>query len=381
MKIVHSVLCGGWGGLEKYPLTVIPGLEERGHTVQLVVLRDSPLAQEAAERKHRLELLPYPRLRRFHPGMIGALRRLAKRERPDVVHCHRSAELSVWVPALVGLPTRVVTTFHIGVPNLRDPLHALLFRAVHRVCAISSENAERMKSRLPIEAKRIVHLPNGVELSLYSQGADEGRKRRAALRSQLGLKPDSFVFATVGRVCEGKGVFDLLQAVARLTDLPVQCVWVGDASFSGDAGIEQRLTTEMAKLGLGERVKFVGSRDDVPAVLGAADAFVLPAHNEAFGLVYVEAMAAGLPVIGCNRGGVCDIIEPEISGLLVPPHSPEELSRAMRRFLTAEGLIDGLRRGGLARATQFSMGSHIAGLEAVYQGGAMACGNSSILED
>lgn len=365
MHIVHSVLCGGWGGLEQYPLTVAPGQEDSGHQVTIVTLAGSPLAKECQRLGRACVEVPAARFRRFDPGLISFLREFVKVNQVDLVHCHRSGELLAWRTALLGLRPRLVLTYHIGVPNQRDPFHAWLLARVGAVIAISKENAERMHTRLPVAAKKIHYLANGVAVETVAVRAAEGRARRNDIRRELTLEPEDFVVMAVGRLCTAKGVFDLLEAAVGIPH--VRFVWAGSAAHTDEPDFEGRLRERIEQLGMQKRFVLLGARADVPQLLGCADAFVLPAHQEAFGLVYLEAMAAGLPVIGCRSGGVPDIITSEETGVLVPPRDVAALRAAILRVAGDAEFRNRLGMAGRTRCDAFAMNAHVMSLLRIYE--------------
>jgi len=167
-------------------------------------------------------------------------------------------------------------------------------------------------------------LYNGVDPALY-----QDKSVAAKVRQELGLDPDRPVVGLVARLDHrAKGHLELLQALSLLKDRhTVHALIVGGGRRQEEM---QRLA---ASLGLGEVVHFLGNRRDVPDLLAAMDIFVLPSHNEGVSLAVLEAMAAGLPVIVSEVGGLPEIVRHEETGLLIPPKDPEALAQSLALVL------------------------------------------------
>ena len=196
-----------------------------------------------------------------------------------------------------------------------------------------------------------------------------GRADPAPARAELGLAPDSFVVALLGRISDWKGQDVLARALADplLAEQDVVGLIAG-SPWPGAEGPLDELESLHADLGLGERLRIVGFREDIDTLYAAADAVVVPSTRpEPFGLVALEAAAAGLPVIAAAHGGLPEIIRHEETGLLVEPSNPDALARAVRALVDDPGAAAAL---GAAAATdvasRFGARTPIAALEATY---------------
>ncbi|BCJ31555.1 glycosyltransferase [Actinocatenispora sera] len=153
---------------------------------------------------------------------------------------------------------------------------------------------------------------------------------RATARQALGLPPDVPVVGTVGRIDTQKAPLDWVDALAA-SGPSSWGVWVGDGPLRG------ALRERIARRGLTDRVRLVGHREDVPALLPAFDVFALASRYEGMPCVLVEAMRAGVPVVATAVDAVPELVVPEVTGLLVPPGRPELLGRAAGRLLADRG--------------------------------------------
>jgi glycosyltransferase involved in cell wall biosynthesis len=174
---------------------------------------------------------------------------------------------------------------------------------------------------------------------------------RRALRAALDTSDDATVIVQASRSEAWKGHAVLLEALARLRDVPGWVWWqVGGAQRPAETAFLASLCTLAAHLGIADRVRFVGDRTDVPRLLAAADVYCQANLGpEPFGIVFVEALAAGLPVVATSLGGALEIVD-DTCGILVPPDDPAALSAAIERLLRDRALRARLASAAPARA-------------------------------
>jgi len=297
----------------------------------------------------------------------GARRRLARilvREKVALLHAHlthaiflgRLAAADVRVPA-------VVSTVHVAERRWR-PWHYLADRLTARLCDVEvcvSEAVRRhtaRRARVPEGKLRVIY--DGVDVARFDAAVD----RRAARRS-LGCGSDDKVIVSLGRLRRQKGHDLALRAMAEVArrEPAARLVIVGDGPE------RDRLARLHARLGMGERALFAGQRDDVPAVLAAADVVVAASRYEGFGLAVAEAMAARRPVVATRVDSLPEIVAAGVSGLLVPPEDVSALSEAVLRVLADPGLARALGESGRARiAGRFTLAAMLRAHEALYDG-------------
>ena len=187
--------------------------------------------------------------------------------------------------------------------------------------------------------RRITVIPCGVSDTFSPLGpvAERGRRR--------------FRLVTVSRLVPRKGIADVVRALAQL-DRDVELVVVGEA---GDGSAVGELRTLTADLGVADRVVLAGRMEaaDVAATMRSADAVVCAPWYEPFGIVPVEAMACGVPIVGTAVGGLLDTVVDGVTGLLVPPRSPDALAHAIERLLADPAARRRLGRDGAVRARTY----------------------------
>ncbi|WP_058991660.1 glycosyltransferase [Haloarcula sp. CBA1127] len=186
----------------------------------------------------------------------------------------------------------------------------------------------------------------------------------AELRSELDIPTGATVVGTVGRLVERKGHFDLLDAWPTIvSEIP-------DAHlvFVGDGADRERLTERVNSLGCDDSVHFLGTRQDVPALLGAMDVFAFASHYEGLPGAVIEAMAAELPIVATPVDGTSDLLENYRTGLFVDVQSPDEIAWATIRLHQHRSLAETLGTAAGQRAeSEFTIKSMVDGFERLYQ--------------
>jgi glycosyltransferase involved in cell wall biosynthesis len=199
---------------------------------------------------------------------------------------------------------------------------------------------------VPIE---VIHPP--VEMDLLTVPAGE----RCRVRTELSTAEDAVVIIQPSRVEAWKGHAALVDALGQLRDLPNWIWWqVGGVQRAFEAAYLDSVRERAGTLGILERIRFTGERTDVRRLLSAADIHCQAnLQPEPFGIAFVEALAAGLPVVTAALGGVLEIVD-DSCGLLVPPGDTGALAAALRRLITDTGLRSRLAAAAPARARRVS---------------------------
>jgi D-inositol-3-phosphate glycosyltransferase len=260
--------------------------------------------------------------------------------RPDIVHAHFWMSGMAAVSAAAPLDLPVVQTFHAlgsvkrrhqGADDTSPPGRVVAERAVisrvDRVVATCTDEVFEL-ARLGAPRRRTTVVPCGVDTAAFSpDGPVHPRTGRPRL-------------VVLGRLVRRKGVDEVITALRRLPD--VELLVAGGPSAAAEAGAQlardpdaRRLQQVAAAAGVADRVRLLGAvaRPDVPALLRSADAVVCVPWYEPFGIVVLEAMACGRPVVASAVGGIQDTVVDQVTGLLVPPRRPDALAAALRGLL------------------------------------------------
>jgi len=280
---------------------------------------------------------------------------------PDIVHTNTLKTHLLAGAAAHQARRRLVWHLRDILPE-GDALRWLLRAArVFRPRIIAISEAVKRSLRGAYEDVRVIY--NGTDLSSFRPA-----ENRDAIRQSLGLGPEEIAICIVGRLTPWKGHRELLRAFSRVAgEQPhVRLLVVGEIAFWEDT-YEAELGKLSAALGIATRVSWLGFRRDVPDILGAADIFALPSHDEPFGRAIVEAMACETPVVATQSGGVPEIVVDGETGLLVSVGDEEELAAALRRLVSSAELRRGMGRSARARALSlFDVTRTVSQVEALY---------------
>jgi glycosyltransferase involved in cell wall biosynthesis len=279
--------------------------------------------------------------------------RLAREHRPDVVHSHAlNAHLDVALAGRLARRPTLLDLHDIVVPGVGRRVLSVAARLADVVLANSTATAATVTSG------RVEVVNPGVDLERFHPGPCDG-----ALRATLTSEPAAPLVAILGRIDPEKGVEHVLRAAAAVDGVHV--VVVGAPNVA-----DERFADGLRVLGadlLGDRVRFVGPRADVPDVLRVVDVLVNASRAEPFGRTVLEAQASGVPVIGTDSGGIPEFVDHDRTGLLVPPGDVEALAAAMRRLTGDASLRNRLRDAALASAMTRSVPAQAEKVAAIYR--------------
>jgi glycosyltransferase involved in cell wall biosynthesis len=231
----------------------------------------------------------------------------------------------------------------------RDWLMRLTNWMDDRCTTNSQEVADSLRERRLLTSGKALVIPNGVDVPELSVPPED----RGRIRSELGLAPSEFLWLAVGRLLPQKDYPTLLQAFQPLAAAPARLL------IAGRGDMLEELEQQVRQLGVTAQVSFLGVRNDIPALLAAADGFVLSSAWEGMPNVVMEALAAATPVVATRVGGVSELVQSGTSGLLVPAKDPGALSQAMRQLMSLP-MEERERMGRAGRdhvATRYGMGA------------------------
>ena len=336
--------------LRHFVLPLMRGIRARGHEV-VGIAAEGPLNDDI--RAEGFRVLPAPFVRRA--SLLAQLRafralvRLLRQERPDIVHGHMPisgflARIAAWVAGV----RLVAYTCHGFLFNQPAPwprrMASFLMewsagRLTHVFMTVSEEEAADAR-RLRI-SRRAVPVGNGRNPALFHPDATACSRVRAALN----VAPDRVVVVAVSRLVRHKGYPELLAAMQRV---PGAELWIVGTRLPTDHG--EDLGPALAAAEATGRVRLLGYRTDIAAILAAADIFALPSHFEGLPMSVIEAMLAGLPVVATAIRGPREQVVDGLTGLLVPPSTIEPLAAALNRLVQDPLMRTAMGAAGRARA-------------------------------
>ena len=335
--------------LRHFLLPLMRGLRARGHEV-IGVSAEGPLLDIARNEGFRIVAMPFAR----SPSPLAqwrafrALVAFLRRERPDLVHGHMP---------ISGFLARIAARVA-GVPRVAYTCHGFLFNQPgSRRRRIASFLMEWVAGRLTdihltvsrqeaADARRLfIHRGS----TAVGNGRDPARfcpdpQARAQLRTAMGVPPDRVVVTAISRLVRHKGYPELLAAMAGVDAE----LWVVGERLASDHG--EDMEPYFAGSGLGDRLRRLGYRDDIPAILAASDIFTLPSHFEGLPMSIIEAMLTGLPVVATDIRGAREQVQDGVTGFLVPAAAVAPLAAALQRLAADAGLRLRLGEAGRQRA-------------------------------
>lgn len=364
MRVLHVQKVAGMAGSENHLLTLLPRLAQRGIQPTMLVLADGRDRPEPFIEAMRARGVAAERFRMrgdADPLLLARLARYIARERFPLVHTHLlHGDLYGRVAARMA-GARVVTSYHCDdpfhlIPGVRqmDRITAL---ACDRVICISHAVRDFVANRIGVPERLLTVVHYGMEA-----GGNGGPP--AAVRASLGLPADTPLVGIVGRLTEQKGHADLLEAFGRVAAAHprVRLVVAGDGELRG--ALEERARV----LGIADRTHFLGFRADAPALMKEFDVVAVPSLFEGFGLVLLEAMLAGRPVVATAVSAIPEIVVDGETGLLVPPRDPAALAGALLRLIEDPAAARRLGERGRARLEAcFTVEKMVSGVAAVYR--------------
>ncbi len=328
VEILASTLVTG--GAERVIEALVLGLPARGWAARVICLHEPGEVGAGLARRGAPVVSGVARFRR-DPFACARLASLLRRDRGAVLLCldHHDAVFAGSIAArMAGVKHRFLAVHSTGLWGKRSSFSAsdrLVLGSFERIVALAKAHADYLVRREGIEERSIRIIPNGVDATRFRPAGSEGE--RAAVRSALSIPASSFVVVIVAALRPEKNHGMLLDAAAlikaRRGDFVI-CV-VGEGPEAG------RLQRRSRELSLGDSVRFMGRREDVPAVLSAADAAVLCSHPvvETFPLALLEAMSCGVPVVASDVGAVREMIVDGEEGRIISSGDVEALVGAL----------------------------------------------------
>lgn len=360
MKVMHVIEAMHQGGAESL-VVEHARLAGAGIETHVVALNRGGPALEAAERAGaRVHMLGKGdgRLRG-----LSRLARLMREHRIDVVNGHNPTGglYGALAARAAGVPVALRTEHsihyagrHSAVYPVLEIVSTLLARRVVCVCeAVLNSHL----SRLPWAAGRFVSVANGISPAPHT-------RPRPQIRADLGLAPDARVALTIGSLTRQKAQHVLLDAWADATRGPAGATLL----IAGDGALRAPLEAQAARLGLADRVRFLGARLDAAELIVACDVFVLSSEREGLSITLLEAMRAARPTVATRIGGNGEAIEDGVTGLLVPAHDAPALADALNALLADPARARAMGEAGFERWRRcFTAERMVRDTEALYR--------------
>jgi glycosyltransferase involved in cell wall biosynthesis len=339
--MIVQIDCGkGWRGGQSQALYLTKGLKERGFDVSLICQAGSPLYQKAIS--EGIEVYPLKMEFEFDPVSVIKISKILRKKRATILHFHdsHSATLGILASFLYPVPVKIVAR-KVDFPIKGNPFRRLKYdKLVSSVIAVSN-GVKDVLIRDGIPESKIHTIYEGTDLKKFEiEGTKEEWKER------LGFKRDKFLAGIVAHLADHKGHIYLIEAAKILkkrgADMEILII--------GDGELRDFLISKTEELDVGDIVKFLGFRNDIPNLLKAIDLFVLSSYLEGLCTSLLDAMASKLPIVATRTGGIPEAVEDGVNGILVPPKDPLALADGIFHLYKNRNLLIEMGERGYERA-------------------------------
>jgi glycosyltransferase involved in cell wall biosynthesis len=374
VRVVEVMATGTNGGAQEHVYSLVTRLNRDCYDVRVVSLSHGSSVRRLEKAGIDVTVIDEPDDRRA----VQELAELVAPFQPEIIHNH------MYRAEVIGTRAALL----LGEKGCQRPV---IISTIHssRIRCVDDRRALRqltpLMDRLIVVSKAIEHKildegRSGVPVSLIYNGVDLQRYNHqqpcCTLHDDYSIPESSPIVGVVARLEAEKGHRTLLTAWPLVVAAHPEA-WL---LVVGEGSERDSLEAQAASLGISEQVVFTGRREDVPAVTAALDVAVLPSYREAQGLSVLEAMALSRPVVASNVGGIPEMIDDGVSGLLVPPGDPEALAAAIVRLLSDHPFADMVaRRGHDLVHERFCLELMTSSIESIYDEAALKMRGSEVV--
>ncbi|MGD9787002.1 MAG: glycosyltransferase [Sulfuricellaceae bacterium] len=321
LRILHTEWSDGWGGQERRIIAEMTGMKARGHDMILATRPQCRIREEA--QRQGIRVLEVDMRGKFDWQAILKLARHLKKEAVQVVDTHSG--IDSWIGALAAKLAH--TPVLVRTRHLNNPLRRSWLNFVHylpdRIVTCGENTRAQLVGQCGFPAEQIASIPTGIDFSNFSPSLS-----RPSVRQALGIGDNDFLVLMVGILRSVKRHEIAMQAFQRFLERQPNAWLV----LAGEGPMREGLGKLAAQLGIADRIKFLGHREDIPDLLAAADILLLTSRSEGVPQAVTQALGLGVPVIATAVGGVPELIIHEKTGLLVPPENPKAAAEALSRL-------------------------------------------------
>ena len=317
---------GSWGGLEMNTARLARWMHEHGHSITLFCLHESPLAQQAAADHIPCRITSRNKRYLDLPGAHVISRKLARLNiRFLILVDNRDLDFGGIVKLLSGNRIRLIYQQHmrLGITK-KDPVHTLRFRQLDAWITLLPYMKEEILSRTHFPEDRIHLIPLGLDVDLLRSRLPS--KQQA--REELDLPPDLPMIGILGRLDPQKGQHLVIEALGKLKQKgeTFGLLIMGETTMHEGESYATKLHDLVASYELTDHIFFRGYQQDVASFFAAIDLFVMGSFEETYGMVTIEAMICGVPVVGSRAGGTTELLRDGAYGWLYQPKDPVNMA-------------------------------------------------------
>ena len=370
MRIAHIIKATRISGAERHLLFLLAGLRGRGVDARLIILVEPAQPMDemvSAAEARQIPILRLPIGRDYDLPLLWRLRRALAQIKPDIVHTHLiHADLYGAVAAKLARVATVVSSRHLDDAFRYRPrwrrINRGLWAMIDGGIAISAAMKQFALEVEEAPADKVHVVLYGMEYKWLSDQDIQAARQR--LRAELNLSANAQALGMACRLVEQKGIPYALEALRRIRAAFPRAHLV----IAGDGELADELRRLASRLGVADRVHWLGWRADAAELMAAFDVFLLPSLHEGFGLVLLEAMARRAPIVASRVGAIPEIVIDGETGILVEPRNAEALAQAITRLLNDRALRKYMGLLGAARLEEhFSVERMVARTITVYE--------------
>ena len=362
--VLHTESSVGWGGQEMRILQEAGAMQERGHRVLIACAPDCRLAECA--RAAGLGVAGIPFRRALDWRAMRSVRRLLRDEQVDIVNTH--SFIDGWVGAVAALASgvKVIRTRHLANPVSNRPMTRWLYtRLTDALITTGEALRRRLIQENGLDPEKIFSIPTAVDLQRF----DPAMHSRSRLRRELGIPTQAPLVGTIAmlRRMKGHDVFLEAAAIVRAHIPEARFLIVGDVPSTSP--VKAELLVRADHLGIQAHVIFAGYRDDIPEVLADLDCVVLAStRSEGLPQVIGQALAMARPVVATDVGATSELIQNQVTGILVAPNDASALAEGIGFVLREPERAAQWARAGQQRVREGYNLPHMADqMERLYQ--------------
>ena len=355
-KILFVITSLGYGGAERLLIHYVSKLNKSKYDFLVCSLRDKPDDLVPEISKHT----PVKKLNlknKFNPFIVLRLIRLFKEYKPDLIHTHLfQPRIYATLAYIFYRNSILITQKHNNVNAIKHNIFILIEMVCislnKKVIAISESVKNSLIKFELVSPKKIYLLPNCIDYQHFNNTSNSSEE----------LNKQDIIIGAIGRLERQKGVKYLILAMKIiLSKYPAAIL-----DIIGDGSQLDKLKKLTAKLGISNSVKFFGKFGDVKPFYSKMDIFVLSSVYEGFGIVLLEAMASGVPIVATNVDGIKEVVSDMKSGILIPSKNPQAIADAVIKLIENPQLRSSLIYEGFERSKIFDVQDHVMKLDKFY---------------
>jgi glycosyltransferase involved in cell wall biosynthesis len=348
MRLIWIIDGLGHGGAEKMTLAILEKIDRSIFDLRVCALQikqGNPIAKELERIGIPVDVVPIPNLR--HPANLPKIISYLLRHKPDIVHTQLEfanvlGSIGSWIFHIPNISTiHTLDNPQTGTSHWRNELNWACMRLFStRLIAVSDSTRKHLIENGRIPPKKIRTLYNGIDPANFKPSE---KNMRLDKRRELGIPDNAFLILTIAVLREAKGIQYMVEAMNGI----IQALPSAHYLIVGAGEYESKLREKVKSTHLERHITLAGQRTDIPDILAASDLFVLPTLIDALPTVLIEAMAAGKAIVATNVGGVPEIVEHNINGLLTSPNDSQQLEECCLQLAQDQGKREAMESAGL----------------------------------